>query len=124
MLKYHPGPYIALSVAAAMAYGQLSGRRPAFYDVQHFSEVLNVAAQALIRVVPVYVADARTGVCRRLADEEALHAAVTRGATVVVLPSGRRLTGVSLLRSDLRGAVAALRRTGIEGFIPARFSEA
>lgn len=124
MLKYHPDPYLALSVAAAMAYGQLSPKRPAFYDVQHFSEVLNVAAQALIRVVPIYVADARTGARRRLADEETLHAAVTRGATVVVLPNGRRLTGVCLLRSDFRGAVAVLRRTGIKGFIPARFSEA
>lgn len=127
MLKYHPyhpDPYLALSVAAAMAYGQLSEKRPVFYDVEHFSEVLNVAAQALIRAVPIYVADAGRGARRRLAYEEALHAAVTRGATVVVLANGRRLTGVSLLRSDFRGAVAALRRTGIKGFIPARFSEA
>jgi hypothetical protein len=86
--------------------------------------VLNVVAKALVRVAPICVADVRTGARYKLTDEEALHAAVTRGATVVVLANGRRLIGVCLLRSDFRAAVAVLRRIGIEGFIPARFSAA
>jgi hypothetical protein len=78
--------------------------------------VLNLVAQALIRVAPVYVADPATGKRRRLADGELLQARVARGATVLVLANGRRLKRLSILRSDLRRAIEVLRRAGVKGF--------
>jgi hypothetical protein len=109
-------PHIALSVAAALAHRQLSPERRAFYDVEHYSEVLNRAAQALIRVAQIHVGDGDGGAPRALSPSELDGALVRRGATVLVLADGRLFRRLSVLREDLRGAITILRRAGLRTF--------
>ena len=109
-------PHIALSVAAALAHRQLSPERRAFYDVEHYSEVLNRAAQALIRVAQVHVGNGDGSAPRPLSPSELDGALVRRGATVLVLADGRLFRRLSVLREDLRGAITILRRAGLRTF--------
>jgi hypothetical protein len=109
--------HIGLSTASGIAYDQLAERKRSFYDVEHFNEVLNNAAQALIRITPVYLIDLITGERRRLSDAELLEARVSRGATVLVLADGRKVKDLSLLRSDLAAAIKILKNTGVKAFL-------
>jgi hypothetical protein len=109
-------PHIALSVAAALAHRQLSPGRRAFYDVEHYSEVLNRAAQALIRVAQVHVGDGDGSAPRPLSEPDLEGALVRRGATVLVLADGRLLRHLSVRREDLRSAITILRRAGLRTF--------
>ena len=102
--------------AAGIAYDQLAKRKRGFYDAEHFSEVLNKAAQALISVAPVWITDPDTGECRRLSAAELMDARATRGATVLTLADGRKLKNVSLLRADLRAAIKILQAAGLKAF--------
>jgi hypothetical protein len=102
--------------AAGIAYDQLAERKRGFYDTEHFSQVLNMAAQALLSVAPVWVMDADSGQRRRLSDSELIDARVTRGATLLLLPDGRKLKGVSLQRQDLRAAIKILKAAGLKAF--------
>jgi hypothetical protein len=103
--------HLPLAVAAAITYHNLTApQRPQFYDGEHLSEVLTRVAQALVQVAQVYALDEVTRERRPLTESE--RAEVKRGATVVVLPDGRRLTDVSIRRHDLRDAIAALKAKG------------
>jgi len=113
-------PHVALSVAALTAHRQLAAKPPAFYDVEHYNEVLNTVAHALMRAAPLYVADADGGERRTLSEADLDGASVRRGATLLVLADGRSFRYVSLLRDDLRSAIAILARTGVKGFSPQR----
>jgi hypothetical protein len=109
-------PHMALSVAAALAHRQLSPERRAFYDVEHYGEVLNRIAQALARVAQIHVGDGEGGAPRALSPSELDGALVRRGATVLVLADGRLFRRLSVLREDLRGAITILRRAGLRTF--------
>ena len=109
--------HIGLSTASGIAYDQLAERKRGFYDVEHFNEMLNHAAQALIGITPIYLIDPATGERRRLSDAELLEARVSRGATVLILADGRSVKDLSLLRSDLTAALKILRTTGLKAFL-------
>jgi hypothetical protein len=102
--------------AAGIAYDQLAERKRGFYDTEHFNEVLNKAAQALISAAPVWVTDPDTGECRCLSDAELMDARVTRGATVLILADGRTFKNPSLRRHDLRAALKILKAAGLKAF--------
>lgn len=102
--------------AAGIAYDQLAERKRGFYDTEHFNEVLNKAAQALISVAPVWHIDPGTGERRRLSHAELIDARVTRGATVLILAGGRSIKDVSLLRQDLSTAIKILKGAGVKAF--------
>ena len=110
-------PHIGLATASGIAYDQLAERKRGFYDLEHFNEVLNNAAQALISITPIYLIDPATGERCRLSDAELLEARVTRGATVLVMADGRSVKDLSLLRSDLTAALKILRTTGVKAFL-------
>jgi hypothetical protein len=112
--------HIGLSTASGIAYDQLAERKRGFYDVDHFNEVLNHAAQALISITPVYLIDLATGERRRLSDAELLEARVSRGATVLILADGRKVKDLSLLRSDLAAAIKILKDAGLKAFSSTR----
>jgi hypothetical protein len=112
--------HIGLTTASGIAYDQLAERKRGFYDVAHFNEVLNRAAEALIRIAPVYLIDPATGVRRPLTDAELLDAQVTLGATVLVLADGRNVKDLSLLRGDLTAAIKILKGTGLKAFSSTR----
>jgi hypothetical protein len=78
--------------------------------------VLNRTAQALIRVAQVHVGDGHGSAPRPLSDSDLEGALVRRGATVLVLADGRVLRHLSVLRDDLRSAIAILRRAGLRTF--------
>ena len=99
--------------AAGIAYDQLAKRTRGFYDTEHFNEVLNKAAQALISAAPVWVTDPDTGERRRLSDAELFDVRVTRGATVLVLADGSKLKNLSVRRQDLSAAIKILKAAGL-----------
>ena len=109
--------HIGLSTASGIAYDQLAERKRGFYNVEHFNEMLNNAAQALIGITPIYLIDPATGERRGLSDAELLEARVSRGATVLILADGRSVKDLSLLRSDRTAALKILRTTGLKAFL-------
>jgi hypothetical protein len=115
-------PHVALSVAAALAYRQLSDHRQ-FYDIQHYGDVLNMVARALSRVAPIYVGDETEGAPRALNEIELEGATLQRGATLLLLVDGRVFRNLSVLRVDLRDAIAVLGRTGLKSFGAQREAE-
>jgi hypothetical protein len=112
--------HIGLTTASGIAYDQLAERKRGFYDVEHFNEILNNAAQALISITPVYLIDLATGERRRLSDAELLEARVSHGATVLILADGRKVKDLSLLRSDLAAAIKILKDAGLKAFSSTR----
>jgi hypothetical protein len=112
----HPDPHVALSVAAALAHSQLSENPRVFYDVEHYSETLNLAARALASAAVIHVAESDHGGWRALTDAELAAASIQRGATLLVLADGRTFRHLSVLRSDLRSAIALLRAAGVKAF--------
>jgi hypothetical protein len=102
--------------AAGIAYDQLARRKRGFYDTEHFNEVLNKAAQALISVTPIWIDDPDTGERRRLSTAELIDARVTRGATILILTDGRKIKDLSVRRQDLSAAIKLLKAAGLEAF--------
>ena len=107
------GQHLALSVAAHLARTQLIPDPLTPYDGQHMSETIDVVANALARVVPLYVNDPKVGAPRELVESEREGATIRRGATLVVLRDGRTLSSVSIKRGDLRQAIAILKAIGV-----------
>ena len=113
------GQYLSLAVAAHLARTQVIPEPLNVYDSQHLGETLNVVAQALARTAPLQITEASSGEKRALSSVELEGALAQRAANVLVLKDGRTLTGVSILRSDLRQAIAILKAEGIPQFAPA-----
>jgi hypothetical protein len=110
MAKTLRDEHIPLSVAAAIAYQQLTApRRTAFYDGEHLSEVLSRTARALIAMSTVHIRSAGAAKRRRLDGRAVTGAKVRRGATRLVLADGRSYREVSIRRGDLRDTIAALK---------------
>jgi hypothetical protein len=120
-VKWRPlNSHVALSVAAGLAHRQLAAQPAKFYDVEHYSEVMNLVAQALLRVAQVYVADASGGERRGLSEADLINARVRRGATLLMLADGRSFRHLWLLREDLRNGIAILASSGVHAFAPPR----
>jgi hypothetical protein len=107
--------HIALSVAAGLARTQLIPDPTRVYDSQHLSDSLNHVARGLAKVAQLYLAIPGEAP-RPLAPMELEGAQIQRGATLVVLKDGRKLSAVSMKRADLRQAVAILKTIGIQEF--------
>ena len=107
--------HIALSVAAGLARTQLIPQPHKAYDAQHLSDSLNLVARGLAKVAQLYVA-APGESPRALTPAELEGAQIQRGATVLVLKDGRKLSAVSMKRADLRQAVAILKTIGVQEF--------
>ena len=106
------GQHLALSVAAHLARSQLVPDPLNVYDGQRASEMVDVVANALARVAPLYVPDP-LGAPRQIMQAELDGATVKRGATILLLKDGRNLSGVSIKRADLRQAIAILKAVGV-----------
>lgn len=111
------GQHLALSVAAGLARSQLVPDPTRVYDAQHLSDSLNHVARGLAKVAQLYLS-VPGETPRPLAPMELENAHIQRGATLVVLKDGRKLSGVSMKRADLRQAVAILKTIGIQEFGP------
>lgn len=107
------GQHLALSVAAHLARTQLVPDPFASNDARQLARMLDIVAGALARAAPLYVQDPGSGTPRQLTGTELEGAAVTRGATLLILKDGRSLSNVSIKRSDLRQAVALLKAVGV-----------
>src|SRR5687767_7058579 len=100
MVEKRTDEHIGLTTASGIAYDQLAAKSRGAYDAEHFNELLNRAAEALIRIAPVYLFDPVSGSRRLLNQAELLNVQVTRAASVLVLADGREVKDLSLLRSD------------------------
>ena len=119
MVEKRTDEHIGLTTASGIAYDQLAAKSRGAYDAEHFNELLNRAAEALIRIAPVYLFDPVSGARRPLNHAELLNAQAKRAASVLVLADGRELKDLSLLRSDLRTAITILKGAGLTVFSPA-----
>jgi hypothetical protein len=52
------GQHVLLAVASHYARTQLAARPRAIYDPQHFIDMVELAAAALVKVAPIYTHDA------------------------------------------------------------------
>jgi hypothetical protein len=109
------GQHLALQVAAHLARTQLVPDPLGAHDGEHMSETLDVVADALAKVAPLHVQDAKATGARELTSAELEGAAARRGATVLILKDGRTLSSVSMKRADLRQAIAILKTVGVPG---------
>jgi len=106
--------HVPLCAAAATAYGYLVTARD-FHDLEHFNSCLNLMARALAHLAPVFATDEATG-HQYLVDElKVAEGRFQRGATVLVLSDGSRLTGLSIRRRDAREAFLILKSIGLDG---------
>jgi hypothetical protein len=106
------GQHLALSVAAHLARTQLVPDPLKVYDAQHIGDMVDIVANALARVAPLYVHDGG-GAPRQLTEGELEGARVKRSAMDLCLKDGRTLSGISIKRADLRQAIAILKAVGI-----------
>ena len=104
--KQHDLEHLALPVAAAQAYFQILGRTPEDKTVANLDRVLNRVAHAITNVVPVHVPDGAGS--RQLLPIELMQAEFRRGATVLLLPNGTELRGMTVRRGDMREAISVL----------------
>src|SRR5688572_28240873 len=116
MVDKRTDEHIGLTTASGITYDQLAAKSRGAYDQEHFNELLNRAAEALIRIAPVYVFEPASGARRPLNQAELLNAQVTRAASALILADGREVRDLSLLRSDLRTAITILKGAGLTVF--------
>jgi hypothetical protein len=114
MEQHRWNSHVPLCAAAATAYGYLVTARD-FYDLEHFNACLNLMACALAHLAPIFAADAATGDQYRVDELKVAEGRFQRGATVLVLGDGSRLTGLSIRRRDAREAFLILKSIGLDG---------
>ena len=114
MEKKRSNFHVPLCAAAATAYGYLVTARD-FYDLEHFNACLNLMASALAHLAPVFATDQTTGHPYMVDELKVADGRFQRGATVLVLSDGSRLTGLSIRRTDVREAFLILKTTGLDG---------
>lgn len=115
MIRNYRDLPVPLAAAAALAYRELVApeRRALPYDAEHFSEMLNLIAHAIARVAPLYAGEDDGGARRALGEDELEGMTIRRGATIVALADGRKLTRVTVRRGELRDAIAILKAAGL-----------
>jgi hypothetical protein len=109
------GQHLAISVAAHLARTQLVRDPLTVYDGRHLSDTVDLVANALAKVAPLYVLDTTTSTYRELTPMELEGATIREAATKLVLKDGRTLSSVSIKRADLRQAIAILKAIGMPG---------
>ena len=117
------GQHIALSVAAHLARTKLAPGVSGRYDTEHFLEMLDVVARALAKTAPLYVREGADSDPRELRPDELEGLTVENGGNLVLLQDGRKLSSVSIKRSDLRDAIAILISIGVPGISQPRIEK-
>ena len=105
--------FVALSVAAAMAFHEAQGRSTAAIDSpEQHDDALNIAASALSRLLTIYTVDEATR--QRVATKvDVLNGKFTRGATEFRRRDGAVVSTMTVRRGDLTSALSLIRRVGI-----------
>ena len=117
------GQHIALSVATHLARTKLAPGVSRRYDTEHFLEMLDVLARALAKTAPLYVREGADSDPRELRPDELEGLTVEKGGNLVLLQDGRKLSSVSIKRSDLRDAIAILISIGVPGISQPRIEK-
>lgn len=105
--RQHGLDHVALAVAAAQAYHQLTGSTPEEKTAAPRDVILNRVAHAIANVAAIFVPDGQG--MRQLLPLEFLHAQFRHGATVLKLKDGSELRGMTVRRVELREAVVVLK---------------
>lgn len=105
--------HVGLPTACAVVYAKVSGQPLDARQPATMQAVLNDVARALSSLVPIYVADAHSGLPAPLGAGELLEGRFSRGAHVLVTKAGAELRGLSVQRGDLWSAIAILKSSGI-----------
>lgn len=110
--KAHLEQHVAVSAAAAVAYGELvpqGSRKP--YDAEHMAQMLDIVAAALARLAPIYVADAASRArllsANEIAGMKISRGAVDRGQEVTITHRGKaraKLVPIRTARTSSRAA--------------------
>ena len=108
--------HVPLAVAAAMAFHRVCGSTRTIVTRQDYDDALNIAATALSRLIPIYcLEDPRAG--RAALAIDLIYESFIKGATRLRVRDGSMRAGLTVLRSDLIGAVAQLRSSGLPLFL-------
>ena len=107
------GEHIGLSLAANLARSQLCPSNSQNAGGKPYAQLLDIVANALAQVAPLYILDTLTGDARELSAAELEGANVRSGATLLALKDGRVLTTVSMRRVDLAKAIRVLEAIGL-----------
>ncbi len=111
--RIHQEGFVALSVAAAMAFYEAQGRSSsATASREDHDDALNIAASALSRLVGIYVMDEATR-ARIAIKLDVVSGKFLRGATEFRHSDGSIVTDMSIRRGDLTSALSLIRRVGI-----------
>ena len=105
--------FVALSVAAAMAFHQAQGASTrAIASREDHDDALNIAASALSRLLPIYVVDEalRTRVETKL---DVAKGKFMLGATEFHRGDGTVVSSMTVRRGDLTSALSLIKRVGI-----------
>jgi hypothetical protein len=103
--------HVPLSVAAAIVSEQTA--RTKLRTARDLTEALNRAGLALAQLIPLYVFDPQARIARALTAAELLDAHIFRGATELTTADGTTHREITVLRQDMRYAIAMMK--GAEG---------
>jgi hypothetical protein len=98
--------HVPFSVAAAIVFEQTTGTR--LKMATDSGEAFDRTGLAIAQLVPLYVLDLETHIPRLLAAEELLDAQVLRGATELTASDGTTHRELTVIRQDMRLAIALL----------------
>jgi hypothetical protein len=111
--RIHQESFVALSVAAAMAFHEAQGRSTAaILSRDEHDDALNIAASALSRLVGIYVMDEATR-ARVVMKLDVVSGRFLRGATEFRRSDGSIVSEMSVRRGELTSALSLIRRVGI-----------
>ena len=109
----HREPFVALPIAAAMAFQQAQGARgEPVGSASDNDDALNIAASALSRLLAIYMSDevTRTRIQVKL---DLAGGKFVRGASGFQRRDGSLVSGMAVRRGDLSAALALIERAGI-----------
>ena len=105
--------FVALSVAAAMAFHEAQGRSAkAVQSRQDHDDALNIAASALSRLLSIYAVDEATHL-RVALKLDVLGGKFVSGATEFRRNDGATVRSMTVRQGDLTSALSLIRRVGI-----------
>ena len=104
--------HVSLPLAAALAFHQVRGSRPALVNRQDYDDALNQAAAALSRLVTIYVSEDSRQARVPIAVDLGTHY-FNRGATELRAKDGSTRRDLSLQRGELLSAISLIKRIGL-----------
>lgn len=103
-----------------MIYAGTTGLIPDPRNALEMHAILDSVARAVSKLVPVYAADAGSGVPTALAPLDLIEGQFSRGARLFTLKGGKSMRGLTIQRRDIAVAITVFKSAQISFRQPAR----